>query len=253
VAYDGGTQRIYVANRGSNTVSVVNGTTVVGTILVGNGPDGVAYNSGNGYVYATISYSNNVSVINGMAVLTSVPVGKQPSGVGYDPRNGYVYVANTGSNTTSVIATNAPPQPPSAPANLTAASGEGQVLLTWQPPASDGGATILNYTVYRSTVSGGEALLAIVGNVVSYVDSGLTPGRAYYYEVRAVNWLGEGPKSNEISGTPRPPSGSIPSFLPPVLVASGGILVPLVAAIYFLRRRKRRQTQPPGGASPPTG
>ena len=56
-----------MSNAGSNTVSILNTTTnsVVGTIPVGAGPNGIAYNQDNGKVYVANSVSSTISVING--------------------------------------------------------------------------------------------------------------------------------------------------------------------------------------------
>jgi hypothetical protein len=89
---------------------------------------------------------------------------------------------------------------PSAPQNLTAAAAKGKgIQLSWSAPASNGGSPITGYNIYRGTTSGGEALLASVGNVTSYKDTTTTRGRTYYYIVKAVNAVGEGPGSNEAS------------------------------------------------------
>src|SRR5436190_22892162 len=93
----------YVANELSNNVSVINRTTVVGTVAVGNQPEGVGYDNRSGYIYVANFGSNNVSVINGTTVVATIPVGIYPIGVAYDSGNGYVYVANQGSNNVSVI------------------------------------------------------------------------------------------------------------------------------------------------------
>jgi len=91
---------------------------------------------------------------------------------------------------------------PAAPASLQAASGNAQVALVWQAPASDGGSSITNYKAYRGTASGSLSLLATLGNVLTYADTGVTNGATYYYQVAAVNAIGEGPRSNEVSATP---------------------------------------------------
>jgi len=44
-------------------------------------------------------------------------------------------------------------------------------------------------------------LLAQVGNVTSYTDASVANGTAYFYEVSAVNAVGEGALSNELSAT----------------------------------------------------
>ncbi|MBI4451854.1 fibronectin type III domain-containing protein [Candidatus Woesearchaeota archaeon] len=99
----------------------------------------------------------------------------------------------------------------SAPIGLSASRGNSQIALTWSAPASDGGAVITNYRIYRSTLSGSETLLTTIGNVLSYADLGLVNGQAYYYKVSAVNSGGESPLSNEASATPCNP-GAIVSY-----------------------------------------
>src|SRR5205809_158605 len=113
-----------------------------------------------------------------------------------------------------------PPSPPSAPQNLAATGGNAQVTLTWQAPASNGGSPITNYKIYRGTTSGGETLVATIGNQLSYSDGGLTNGVTYCYQVSAVNNVGEGPRSNEASATPTAPAG--PPGAPQGLVATAG-------------------------------
>jgi hypothetical protein len=87
---------------------------------------------------------------------------------------------------------------PSAPEGLAAEPAKGKgVLLSWSPPASDGGYPVTGYNVYRATASGEEVFLRSVKNVTSFKDSSTTQGQAYYYIVRAVNAAGEGPPSSE--------------------------------------------------------
>jgi len=84
---------------------VINGTTVIATIPVGTWPVGVAYDPSNGYIYVADSGSNTVSVIDGTTVIATIPVGIEPAGVAYDPSNGYIYVTNFASGTVSIIST----------------------------------------------------------------------------------------------------------------------------------------------------
>jgi PKD repeat protein len=73
--------------------------------------------------------------------------------------------------------------------------------LTWTTP-SDGGSAITGYNLYRSTSAGGETLYRSLGVVNTFTDTGLTNGTTYYYKVAAVNSVGVGALSNEVSATP---------------------------------------------------
>lgn len=97
----------------------------------------------------------------------------------------------------------ATPSPPGAP-TLSASAGDAVVGLSWTVP-SDGGSPITGYKVYRGTASGAETLLATLGNVTTYDDPAVTNGTTYYYKVSAVNAVGEGSRSNEVSATPQAP------------------------------------------------
>src|SRR2546426_6027004 len=95
-----------------------------------------------------------------------------------------------------------PPTVPTAPQNLQASAGVGNVTLSWQAPSSDGGSAITGYKVYRSTSSGTETGYVNLGNVNSYINTGLTGGVTYFYKVAAINALGVSPQSSEASATP---------------------------------------------------
>ena len=107
--------------------------------------------------------------------------------------------------------TSAPPATtiPDAPTSLSSTPGNAQATLNWTAPASDGGAAITNYKIYRATSSGaqGSTPIATIGNVLTYLDSSppLVNDTIYYYKVSAVNSIGEGPKGNESSATPSAP------------------------------------------------
>ena len=91
---------------------------------------------------------------------------------------------------------------PSAPQSLKATAGNAQVTLSWSASSSNGGSAITNYNIYRGTASGGETLLTTLGNVLAYTDTAVTNGQAYFYQVTAVNSVGESGRSNEASATP---------------------------------------------------
>jgi len=91
---------------------------------------------------------------------------------------------------------------PSAPQNLKATAGDAKVTLSWSAPLSDGGSAVTNYKIYRGTTSGGKTELTTIGNVLTYTDTSVTNGQTYYYQVTAVNSIGESEKSNEAYATP---------------------------------------------------
>ena len=103
----------YIANAGSDNVSVINATSnmVIATIAVGAHPVGVSVTPDGGRVYITNQNAKSVSVINTTtnAVLSTITVGTNPTGVVASRDGSRVYVANAGDNTVSVIntATNA--------------------------------------------------------------------------------------------------------------------------------------------------
>ena len=91
----------------------------------------------------------------------------------------------------------APSGPPaSAPTILTVTTNNDEVSLTWSPVSS-----ATSYNVKRSTTSGSEITIASPGST-SYIDTSVTAGTEYFYEVSAVNSAGEGPTSAETNATP---------------------------------------------------
>jgi hypothetical protein len=101
--------------------------------------------------------------------------------------------AATGSMTATLSFTdNAPGSPQAVPLSGTGVGSS--VTLTWD--ASSGG-QVTSYNVYRGTNSGGESPLASVGDTLTYVDTDVSPGQTYYYEVTATGPGGESGFSNQ--------------------------------------------------------
>jgi hypothetical protein len=92
------------------------------------------------------------------------------------------------------------PTTPSSPSGLTA-SGTAPVDLNWSPPADDGGSPITGYEIWRSNNPGFETFYETVGNQNFYQDAGVASGETWYYVVRAVNAIGPGGFSNEVSAS----------------------------------------------------
>ena len=102
-------QYAYVANRGSNSVSVISTSndSAFKVIPVGTYPKGVAITANGLYAYVANSGSTTVSVIStsSNSVVATITVGTNPYGVAITPNGQYVYVANINSNSVSVIST----------------------------------------------------------------------------------------------------------------------------------------------------
>ncbi len=109
----------------------------------------------------------------------------------------------------SNIASATPLGLPTAPENLTATPGCGTVLLEWDPPLDAGGLPIAGYMLHRGTTTLNIGDLVGLENVTEFWDDSVENGRKYYYRLRAINSLGEGPFSPVIStmpvGPPDPP------------------------------------------------
>ena len=72
---------------------------------------------------------------------------------------------------------------PSAPGNLKATAGTGQVTLTWKASTDNIGVT--GYRIYRN----GTQVGSVSGTTLTYTDTGLARG-TYSYTVRAIDAAG---------------------------------------------------------------
>ena len=127
---------------------------------------------------------------------------------------------------------------PGAPTNLTAVVGDGQVVLTWDAPASDGGAAITDYE-YR--INGSGPWIPIGSTDTTHTVTGLVNGTEYTFQVRAVNRIGKSRAPNQAEATPEAPEVFTLDFAhfangdgttsDLVFVNAGS--VPVLPALYF--------------------
>ncbi|MDD4911772.1 MAG: hypothetical protein PHP57_05705 [Sideroxydans sp.] len=98
---------IYVANSGSNSISVIDAETnaLFKTIPVGKFPTALAVNNTTNRAYVANTGDNTLSVIDTLSdtVLTTLPTGANPVGVAVNPITERVYVSNSLDNSVSVI------------------------------------------------------------------------------------------------------------------------------------------------------
>ena len=113
------------------------------------------------------------------------------------------------------------PEPPAAPA-LSATATATSVELDWNEPAN-GGAPVTGYEVYRGETSGSATFLTTVTGATSYSDTDVLSGQTWWYQVAAVNSVGVGARSNEVSATvPEPPPPAELPSQPATLTATAG-------------------------------
>ena len=93
------------------------------------------------------------------------------------------------------------PTTPSRP-NLNLKALDKSIELTWTEPSNNGGAEITGYKIYRGTTTDNIAYRTTLTNVYTYTDTSLINGQVYYYQVSALNSVGEGTKSKVESMTP---------------------------------------------------
>lgn len=111
LALDSTRQRLYVANFGSNSVSVVDtgNDNVLQTIAGIDSANGLAYDPTHNLIWVTNYLTNQVTPIQAndqaasFSVLPSLAVGDGPWGVAYDPIHDFIYVANNLGNSVTII------------------------------------------------------------------------------------------------------------------------------------------------------
>jgi YVTN family beta-propeller protein len=97
--------RMYVANNGSNSVSVISTALnqKIADIAVGDGPQGLAAIGTRVYVANTTSSTVSVIDKDQLAVVATIGVGNAPGQIAANPSTNTIYVTNRGSGTVSVI------------------------------------------------------------------------------------------------------------------------------------------------------
>jgi YVTN family beta-propeller protein len=171
-------KRVFVANRSTNTVSIIDGATDtrIADVPVGASPRCIAVDPDTGFAYVTNESSGNVTVIDDSDQVTAtVQVGSHPIGIAIDRGGHRAFVANSYGNSVSVIRTT------DFSVEAVLPSGPGPFAVTFD--AGAGKAYVTNYG--GSTVTVIDASLNHLGVPTGplphaiAVDEGLTPHRAY--------------------------------------------------------------------------
>ena len=231
----GGTHSVAAKYSGDNTVLIHSTSpTLIETVIattstaVSASPDparigqAVTYSAtispspGSGTGAGTVTFADGGVVI---ATCAQQPVtdGVASCTVTYSTARSHSVVAEYGGTSTYLSSKSAPESEtvisvPSAPVGLTAGSDNGGATLTWSPPPSAGGRSVIGYDVYERTSTNSAFAGPVNGSALvagtSVTLDGLTNGGTYYFIVEAVNEVGNSPPSNEASAQP---TGSRPA------------------------------------------
>ncbi len=94
------------------------------------------------------------------------------------------------------------PWKPFPPLNFMVTPRDGEVLLEWEAPLSDGGAALIHYRIYRSRDPNGTFINIANVTSLNYTDSSVINDNLYYYYMTAVNTLGESNATRIIAAAP---------------------------------------------------
>ena len=121
------------------------------------------------------------------------------NGTSYDIQLLAVNAAGDGLNSATVSAT--PVTAPQAPTSLVATPADGAISLAFTMPSSDGGSPITNY---KLSTDGGATFTALspAQTTSPIAISGLTNGRTYQLQLKAVNAVGDSSASSQVSAMP---------------------------------------------------
>ncbi|MGA3149505.1 MAG: fibronectin type III domain-containing protein [Acidimicrobiales bacterium] len=195
------------ASGASNAVvpaPTVPGAPTIGTATGGNTQASVAFtapgsNGGLTISHYTVTATDSTTPANGNQVVTGS--GSPIVVTGLTNGDSYTFtVTATNSDGTGAAsgASNAvvPATVPDAPTIGTATGGNAQASVAFTPPANDGGASILQYTVTATdstTPANGNQVVSGSGSPI--VVTGLTNGDSYTFTVTATNSAGTGAAS----------------------------------------------------------
>lgn len=126
----------------------------------------------------------------------------------------YYYVVRAvnqaGPGTASATVGNSTFALPGTPLNLATQFGDGNVTVTWDAPADDGGTPISGYVIEVSYL-GGTGYYYPEADDRSWLVNGLTNREEYSFRVRAANGVGPGSWTSPVNDTPAtvpdPPTG----------------------------------------------
>ena len=197
-------------NTPATGVHTISGTAQVGNELTAE-TSGIADTDGLANAEFTHQWLRNDGVadteIGGATAYTYVLV-PADAGKTIKVRVSFTDDANNEESLTSAATAVVAATKPDAPQNVRVAPHDANSLdVSWEAPSSDGGSAVTGYKVQRKEATGSWDTPAdvseetVTGNARTI--TGLTEGVAYAVRVIATNDVGDGPASDEATGTPR--------------------------------------------------
>ena len=136
---------------------------------------------------------------------------------------------------------------PTAPLSVNGVAGDTQVVLSWTPPAQDGGDPVTAYRVTPYIGFNAQPVTTFTSPLTTETITGLTDGTAYTFTVTAITDAGAGPAS--ALSAPITPA-TVPTA--PPLSVNGVAGDTQVALVVDTRRPKTAATRSRPTGSPPT-
>jgi titin len=132
---------------------------------------------------------------------------------------------------------------PGAPRDLITGVSKSTVTLSWIPPEDNGGSPITGYVLLRATSPDDLDIVTTLGVVGNYTDIGLERGNTYFYALRAVTAVGEGPLTGPVQASVAAPEEDGGAGLG-LLIAIVVIIIVIAVIALFITLRKRGPAAP---------
>ena len=184
---------IGVGQDGAVTVNWVSGT---------NGSQPISSFTVN--TFAAGAFTPTTKIVSIVAPASTPPSSTIISGLTNGTSYTFSVLANNsvGSSAVSALSAQVTPQAavvPSAPTNVSALAGDGSASLAWTPPVSNGGSTLISYTINTISATPSAAVPPAIQNIpgttTGTVVNGLSNNASYTFTVQAINAKGAGPAS----------------------------------------------------------
>ena len=140
------------------------------------------------------------AIANTNSTVASTTVSGLTNGNQYSFRISAINAVGSGAASTVVAAT--PASVPTVPQSLVTTASHGQVVLSWNAPASNGGSDVTGYRIERSTdgITWNTISSGTVGT--TFTVTGLTNGLTYLFRLAATNSIGDGVMTAAAVGVP---------------------------------------------------